>query len=207
MVLAGGWGRRMQTARFVNPDAAAPTPTEKGLVCLYGRPLITWALQGLPAQRRHTYISANRCHHDYARYGQVVPDDPALGVSVGPLQGVASVLQICSTPWLMVVPVDVPAVPHRLFEQLAEGIAGAGHARLAYARTDVRSQPLFMLVHVTLLPALRQYLSDGGRRVHAWIKAHGVAVSFSDRPPAFFNINTPADLREAARQLRQSDRL
>lgn len=185
---------------------SAGVAAEKGLQALQGRPLISWALQGLPAQRYHTYISANRCHAVYARYGEVVPDDPVLGMSAGPLQGVASVLQTCVTPWLLVVPVDVPIAPDRLFEALSEGLVKAAQpAWLAYACTQDRAQPLFMLLHVHLLPALRRYLREGGRRVHVWIREHGVPVRFPDQPPAFANINTPADLHETARQLRQSD--
>lgn len=192
LVLAGGRGRRMQRAG--SEDAV-----EKGLMLLHGKPLISWALQNLPRGRAHTYISANRCHDKYASYGQVVSDDTALGEAVGPLHGVASVLPLCTTAWLMVVPVDVPLVPANLFKRLAQAAALAPQPKIVYVRTSERAQPLFMLIHVALLSDLRQYLLDGGRRVLDWQQVYGVAVDFSDASPDFLNINTRADLENAAR--------
>lgn len=187
LVLAGGRGLRMQGV-------------EKGLLNLHGRPLVAWALQALPTSRAHTFISANRHQHVYADYGRVVGDDPSLGEQAGPLQGIASVLQQCPTPWLMVVPVDVPVVPAHLFERLAQSVTTPGRASLAYARTR-RPQPLFMLLHTRLVPELREYLLAGERRVHTWQQKHGEAIAFADSPLEFANINTPAELRHISMQM------
>lgn len=194
LVLAGGQGRRMQPPT----EAGHSEIIEKGLLTLHGRPLVDWALDGLPDGRACTYISANRCQTKYARYGRVVADNPALGCAAGPLHGVASVLQQCATPWLMVVPVDVPLVPADLFPRLAQAAARFAQPTVAYARTAARSQPLFMLIPTALLTALQHYLHGGGRRVQYWQQLHGAPVTFPDQSPVFDNINTPEDLRRAA---------
>lgn len=192
LVLAGGQGRRMQ-------QAGQPV-VEKGLMLLHGRPLVAWAASAMPSAFADQYISANRHLDQYARYGTLVPDDPSLGDDLGPLAGVASVMQRMSTQWLYVAPADVPSPPRDLFEQLAQAIDD--HAcDLVYACTD-RPQPLFMLVNRTLLDSLKRYLQSGSRQVQRWQNKHGRAVQFETDGPGFFNVNTPDELLQAHQLIR-----
>jgi len=190
-VLAGGEGRRMRG------DGGAPV--EKGLLSLRGRPLVAWSVRCLAPHVACVFISANRHADEYGRHGQVVPDDPALGELSGPLAGVASVMAQIETPWLMTLPVDVPLLPLDLVARLSEAASRQGVA-VAYARA-AREHPLCMLAHRDVLPGLRRTLLAGERKVRLWQAAEGaVAVPFADES-AFFNINGPGDLDEAARML------
>src|SRR5690625_4432873 len=155
LVLAGGQGRRMQ-----HPGLPV---REKGLMLLHGRPLVAWEVQGMPPGLARQYISANRHTDEYARYGEVVTDEPALGRDLGPLAGVATVLDGMATQWLYVAPVDVPCPPAEIFECLAGYLVRHG-GNLAYAHGE-RPQPLFMLLHQRMRHSLRSYLQQGMRQV------------------------------------------
>src|SRR3546814_15167553 len=102
-----------------------------------GEPLLAHASRFLAPRVAQLWISAN-CHTDfYAHYGMVVGDDPRYGSSSGPLAGVASALAVSATPWLAVVPVDVPALPPDLLPKLADA-ALASPGKMAY-RTEESS--------------------------------------------------------------------
>ncbi|UYO92997.1 molybdenum cofactor guanylyltransferase MobA [Pollutimonas sp. M17] len=208
LILAGGRARRMQGGGL---------DIDKGLLGLDGAPLVAHAQRYLAPQVGALLVSANRHLEDYADYGRVLADDPALGSDLGPLSGVASALAASSSPWLAVMPVDVLNLPADMVARLARAADEAG-ALIAYASTadpawevasspdrpgsaegGGRAHPLCMVVHASLARSLRDYLEAGDRKVQLWQKRHAaVPVFFDPGPDAFFNINTPEDLRRAA---------
>lgn len=187
LILTGGQGSRMQ-------QPGQPS-IEKGLMRLHGKPLVEWAADTMPSGLADVYISANRCFDEYAGYGIVVPDDPALGDAQGPLAGLASVMSRVNTHWIYVVPADVPLPPAGVFQSLLQHVNGH-QCDLAFACTD-RPQPLFMLVNKKLLVGLKEYLHAGSRQVQRWQRLHGHSVYLENEADGFFNINTPADLQRA----------
>ena len=61
-----------------------------------------------------------------------------------------------------------------------------------------------MALRVSLLPALRQYLASGERRVGLWQSRLGAAEArFDETPEAFMNVNTPEELERAERYASQ----
>lgn len=187
LILAGGQGRRMQRQ-------GVPT-IEKGLVLLHDRPLVAWAADAMPSTLSHRYVSANRHLDRYERFGTVVPDAPDLEPDSGPLAGVLSTLRQLRTPWLYVVPVDVPFPPPGVCQTLLQHVARSGD-KLAYAHST-RPQPLFMLVHQSLQASLEAYLRDGSRKVQGWQQQHGDAVPIAKDEDGFLNVNTPEDMLRA----------
>ncbi|HET7370694.1 MAG TPA: molybdenum cofactor guanylyltransferase MobA [Gammaproteobacteria bacterium] len=179
-ILAGGRGTRMGGL-------------DKGLVDFDGRPLIEHVLTRLRPQVDDIVIVANRNLARYYEYDLTVlsddqPDYP------GPLAGIESALSRATTPYVLVVPCDGPHLPHDLATRACEAFATTG-AELAVAHDGVRLQPLFVLLHASLLPDLRRFLDDGGRSVREWYNRHAIAaVDFSDCADAFVNLNTPDDL-------------
>ena len=58
-------------------------------------------------------------------------------------------------------------------------------------------QPVFALMQTNLLDSLLAFLDSGERKISKWFDRHKLAtVDFSDRPEAFININTPADIEQ-----------
>lgn len=222
LVLAGGRASRMR--------APGAEPVDKGLVELAGAPLVEHACRVLRPSVEAVWISANRHAADYARYGTVLADDPGFGPQPGPLAGVAGALERIDTPWLLVLPVDVPLLPPDLVRRLSDALSGshvadspvsgssipgsiagdepvaapvadAPAARLAYASCG-GPQPLCMLLHRDLLGGLREFLRGGARKVQQWQAGQGaIAVEFPEREGMFLNINTPEDLCRAERLL------
>ena len=187
LILAGGRARRMGGQ-------------DKGLIPLAGRPMIEHVLRRLRPQVATIVISANRNGERYARFGHPVIAD-VLGDYPGPLAGVLSALIDTRQPWLAVVPCDSPLLPEDIVERLLHTALTAS-AELAVAHDGERLQPVFALLHRSLLASLRAYLESGGHKVDAWYAQHRmIATDLSDRPEAFVNINTPEDHAALEREI------
>lgn len=190
LILAGGRATRMQAQ-------AAGQPVDKGLVTLHGQPLVRRAADFLQPWVAVLLISANRNIPSFQAYGQVVPDDVDFGSQAGPLAGVASALAICTTPWLVITPVDVARLPESFVPRLADTLLVTGRL-MAYAKSDGHDHPLCAIIHQSLEPALRAWVLSGGRKVRQWLSVcQAVPVSFPACYPDFANINTPEDLWQA----------
>lgn len=127
----------------------------------------------------------------------------------GPLAGVLAGLSRASAlspvpSHLLTVPVDLPLLPADLVERLAAGIDGPD--RIVFAEGPGGAAPLCALWPLSAMERLSAFLADGTqRRVGSFLaaeRARGVAfppVRIGEREiDPFFNINTPADLAEAA---------
>ncbi len=187
IVLAGGQARRFDLSGQV----------DKGLLLLQGQPLVQHLVRRLRPQVGPIFISANRNPEQYVHWGRVVPDTVELEGYLGPLAGLASVLDQVTTPWALSCPVDLPFVPAELSKRLIKAVKEQG-AAAAYAQAE-RSHPLCLLLRTDQSAALKEYLLSGERRVMSWLQSIGaVEVDFRDAPEqAFFNINTPQDLETA----------
>ena len=194
MVLAGGRGSRMGGV-------------DKGLQPFLGQPLALHALQRLQPQVGQCMINANRSLPQYLHWGvpvhpDVLPDYP------GPLAGFLTGLRHCSTEWLVTVPCDSPRFAHDLVARMA-ATAQQTQAHIVLAAgpevgrdglLQVRPQPVFALLHHSLLPSLQQFVTAGGRKIDAWTALHRQALCHfdgpHDDPQAFANANTLQELRQ-----------
>ncbi|WP_082886780.1 molybdenum cofactor guanylyltransferase MobA [Achromobacter ruhlandii] len=192
LILAGGQGSRMRGS-------------DKGLVLLRGEPLVAHVARRLAPQVGPLLLSANRNADSYARYGRVVADDTdELGAWQGPLAGLAAGLAAAGPcEWLVVTPCDTPFLPADLAQRLIAAAQAAG-APLAYAVAGGQRHPACMALRASLLPALRDYLAAGERKVGLWqSRVGGVGAPFDDAPGAFMNLNTPEELAAAERYASQ----
>ena len=204
LVLAGGRATRMGGV-------------DKGLQAFHGQPLAQHALARLQPQVGALMLNANRNLAEYealgAAYGAPVWPD-GLTDYAGPLAGFLVGLEHCQTPWLLTVPCDTPLFPPDLAARLAQAAARNGSSssssssNIAIAaapetddqgHTRVRPQPVFSLIHVSLLASLQRFTADGGRKIQAWALAQRCSVVAFDQPGddarAFFNTNTLAELQ------------
>jgi molybdopterin-guanine dinucleotide biosynthesis protein A len=210
LVLAGGRGARMGGA-------------DKGLQPFRGQPLIQTVLERLAAQTlrpAQLAINANRNAERYTAigttFGAPVWPDGAADASghrpdefPGPLVGILAGLERATTPYLLIVPCDVPWLPLSLCERLAQALQSDSAADLAVAlgpdspAAQAQLQPLFCLLRRDppgrLAQALSAWLSAGERKARAWIaRQRHIIVRFdaaADGPFAFANANTPDQLR------------
>ncbi len=191
VVLAGGEGRRMGGA-------------DKGLAVFHGQVLAQRAALRLGATVGRVSISANRNLAQYQALGFEAFSD-GLPSYEGPLGGVRAALRSCSAPYLAVLPCDVPFFPQDLFTQLA-GKLTVSEAQIAMplvtqADGSVFPDPVFMLMHASVLPDLEVYFAAGGRKITTWAGKAGLAlVPFTDPQDAlaFMDADTVQALADLA---------
>lgn len=183
VILAGGRAQRMGGG-------------DKGLRLLAGRPLIAHVIDRLSPQVTALAINANGDPARFAGLGLPVLPDPLTG-QPGPLAGVLAAMDWAAARGadrVLTTPADTPFLPLDLAARLngADGLAMARAGGL---------HPVCAIWPVRLAPDLRDALAAGEHRVGRLADALGaVPVDFPDRD-AFFNVNTPDDLRRAERLL------
>lgn len=193
LVLAGGRGSRMGGI-------------DKGLQAFNGNALALHALQRLQPQVGACMLNANRSLDTYQQWGVPVHTD-VLPDYAGPLAGFLTGLTHCTTEWLLTVPCDSPRFPTDLAARMGE-VAMREQATIVLAAgpevgrdgaLSVRPQPVFALLHRSLLPSLQAFVADGGRKIDAWTQQHPQALCRfdqpSDDPQAFANANTLQELQ------------
>lgn len=174
MILAGGQGRRMGGL-------------DKGLVPFAGRPLVAHVRDRLLGRVAEVLINANRHRDAYGELADRVIADAEEGFQ-GPLMGIYSGLRAASTPWLVVLPCDTPALPGDLVARL---VAGLGEADIAVADDGERLHPVVALIRTELADDLAAALAAGERKIDRWYARHAWRrVDVSDCPDAFANLNT-----------------
>jgi molybdopterin-guanine dinucleotide biosynthesis protein A len=199
LILAGGQSRRMGGG-------------DKSLLGLGDGKLLDHIVSRLAPQVEPLALNANGDPARFARFGLPVLADTIEGFA-GPLAGILTGLEWASAnrhgSAIVTVAGDTPFLPGDLVERLA--LAADGNPGvIAVARSDGKRHPTFALWPVALRDAMRHFLVDeDNRRVSAFIDRHEfVEVEFPmlrfgqhDVDP-FLNINTPDDLVQAERLLR-----
>ena len=179
LILAGGQGRRMGGR-------------DKGLETFAGRALVLHVRERMEGQVAEVLINANRHLDAYRPLADRVIVDAEEGFQ-GPLMGIYSGLRAATTPWLVVVPCDSPALPHDLVARLTDSI---GEADIAVAFDGERLHPVVALIRTALADDLGEALSAGERKIDRWYARHAwCRMDVSDCPEAFANLNTEDEKR------------
>jgi molybdopterin-guanine dinucleotide biosynthesis protein A len=176
-LLAGGAGSRL-------------CGVDKAWLRRGGVPQVLRLAKRLSDETSSTLLSANRDPARYAEAGLIAIPDRRTGI--GPIAGLDALVNACTTPWLLTVPVDLVDVNDCLLRSLA---AAGGDG--AFAIDDDGAQPLVALWRVEALrDALSQALAENEIAVHALQARMGMAgVRFAGF--RFGNLNTPGDLAAA----------
>lgn len=185
VILAGGRGERMGGQ-------------DKGLVELWGRPLLARVVSAIEHQVGEIVISANRNLDRYREFNVPVMSDQ-IGENWGPLAGVATAFRAANTPYLLTVPCDAPCLPKDLVGRMSEKLE-SGSADLCVAHDGQRLQNTIALLSCDLADDLESYLESGSHKVETWLRQHNMAeVAFSDAN-AFLNVNSIEQLRDLEAQ-------
>jgi molybdopterin-guanine dinucleotide biosynthesis protein A len=191
-ILAGGRGSRMGGV-------------DKGLQMFRGQTLVQHAIARLQPQVSQVLINANRKPADYAMTGLKVIADTELADN-GPLSGFLTGLQHCDTEWLVTVPCDSPFFPLNLVEKLSQALADK-QSLIAMVQTPRlhdhtwELQPVFCLMHRSLIHSLKDYFASGQRKISDWaIQQGSVAMcqmaATENEHFAFMNVNTLQELQD-----------
>jgi molybdenum cofactor guanylyltransferase len=175
---------------------------DKPLEHLGGIPLVEHVRKRLRPQVSRILISCNRNFDEYRRWQDaIVADETA---NRGPLGGLLAGLELAETDYVFVCPGDAPFIPTTLIERLTAAL-DREPAEIAMPGDGVRRQHLFALMRRALAGPLRDYLERGGRSMYEFVDLQrAVVIDASQEPDAFFNVNSPADLRAAEGMLRRN---
>ncbi len=188
LILAGGRGQRMQGV-------------DKGLMLWQDKPMIEHVIKHLDVPFNQLIISANRNESIYEKYAhQIIGDDSSSTdghckkAYLGPLAGILSAMNICTTEYLLCVPCDSPCPPAYLLNDLWHCLQQQ-NKKSAVCHDGERLQPLFCLLprqHKTLLA---NFLQQGQRKVHDFFNLIEPAIcDFSKQKNRFHNFNHPDDI-------------
>jgi len=191
IILAGGRSLRMGGGH-------------KALLPLGQGRVIDHVLARLRPQCDAIALSANGDPGPWRDLGLTICPDSLSGYP-GPLAGVLAGMDWAAAlgaTRVLSVAADTPFLPPDLWDRLAMG-PGLRIAASVGEDGAEKIQPTIGLWPVSLRDELRASLGRGERKVALWAMQNGATtVPFADRGvPAFFNINTPDDLAQAAANL------
>jgi molybdopterin-guanine dinucleotide biosynthesis protein A len=195
LILAGGRARRLGGV-------------DKRMLVVDGSTIFERQVAVLAPRTAEIIVSA----HDPIPGFRTVHD---LNDGLGPIAGIAAGLAATTTPWLLVVPSDLPYLSGALIDaMLARTSGGAGAVACAInGRPEplpcvLRCDPVLAVV-VERIAALDYKLARllmDSRIATAWIDESELVAVEPQWRRALLNVNTPADLDEARSLLRRSAR-
>ena len=190
VILAGGQATRMGGG-------------DKGMLTLGSQTILGHVVERLSPQVAGLALNANG---DAARFEAlnmpVLPD--SIDGFAGPLAGVLAGLDWAATQGadtIVTVAADTPFFPGDLVPQLLLASEGMVHPLVLAATPDAKRgtarHPTFGIWPVALRDDLRAALQSGLRKVVLWTQQHDAREALFPHEQAFFNINTPQDLKIA----------
>lgn len=200
IILAGGLSSRMGGG-------------DKGLLPLGDKSVLDRVTARFTPQVGPFALNANGDPARFSGFPHPILADTVTGFP-GPLAGILAGMEWAAretdAEMIATVAADTPFFPDDLITSLAAAVEGRDET-IAVARSSGRLHPTFALWPIELNGSLRHFLvEEGNRRVLSFIERHRfIEVDFPLLPrhsgtlDPFFNINTPADLAEAERILKE----
>ncbi len=199
VILAGGLARRMGGG-------------DKALMELGGETLLARVIARLKPQVGEIVLNANGDPGRFAEFGLPVVADTVAGFA-GPLAGILAGMRWAAArghTHVASAAGDTPFFPADLVARLAEVEKASGQPIALAATNDpergLSEHPTFGLWPVDLADNLEQALTVGNmRKIIVWTSRHGCARAVFDEAAEFpfFNVNTPEDMVEAERILKE----
>ena len=199
VILAGGLARRMGGG-------------DKALLELGGETLLARVIARLTPQVDEIVLNANGDPARFAEFALPVVADTVAGFA-GPLAGVLAGMRWAAKrghTHVASAAGDTPFFPADLVARLAVAARSGGQPIALAATNDpergLSEHPTFGLWPVDLADNLEQSLTVGNmRKIIVWTSRHGCAPAVFDEGTEFpfFNVNTPEDMVEAERILKE----
>ena len=193
VIQAGGESRRMGA--------------DKALLPFLGQPLILRPLRRLAVVADEVLVTSNQ-PEKYQFLGLTpIPD---LLPGFGALSGLYTALSVASHPYVAVVACDMPFASPELFAIELALLRESG-ADAVIPCSDAGTEPFHAVYRrETCLPYIRAALEAGKRRVDAWFSQVNIRylkpaefLAYDPDQRAFLNINTPEELTEAEKMVRE----
>ena len=196
VILAGGLARRMGGG-------------DKPLKTIGGKTILDRVIECLTPQCAVIALNANGEPARFAQWKLPVVADSIDGFA-GPLAGVLAGMDWAAqhaplSPFLLSVAADCPFLPNDLVAKL-ESTRESTDADICVAHSGDQAHPVIALWRVALREDLRRALVDENiRKIDRWTARYKMARADWRVEPVdpFFNANTPDDIAEAERLLRE----
>ena len=183
VILAGGSGQRIGGGKPLKP--------------LGGERLVDRALRQARSWSDTIAIAVRDPRQVQPIDAALIHDEPQFE---GPLGGLIAALRFADNAGrdlLLAIPTDMPFLPRNLCDKLAQALAGHG---CALASSGGHVHPVCALWRTASLDHVHPYVAGEDRSLKGFARAVGsieVEWSIDPRDP-FFNVNTAADLADAA---------
>ena len=175
--------------------------SNKALFAPDGETLISKAAGLLRSVAREVLVSASQTNagdYDFLGLEIVVDQHP----DSGPMGGLETLLQCCTTPWLLVLTCDMPFVDKEALVTMVSSLAGEldnalyqrdrPHA-LAWQRCDGSISPFPLLIERSALPILQSRMRTGSLSMKGLLSDLDTYYIMSPYNRLLSNINRPED--------------
>lgn len=175
--------------------------SNKALFAPNGETLISKAAGLLRSVAREVLVSAsqtNAGNYDFLGLEIVVDQHP----DSGPMGGLETLLQRCTTPWLLVLTCDMPFVDKDALITMVSSLAGESdnalyqkdrpHA-LAWQRCDGSISPFPLLIERSALPILQSRMRTGSLSMKGLLRDLDTYYIMSPCNRLLSNVNRPED--------------
>lgn len=170
--------------------------TDKGLVSLYGKPMISYVLEALQEARLPPKIISN--NPEYKKFGHPVFED--IEKEKGPMGGLLTAFENSKAKMVLLISCDMPLVNARALELL---IQQPDEDVITAALVEKRINPLFAIYPVDLKRKVKEAIALGELKIADFIlkNPHTLVPSVAQEMPwCFRNINNQQELKEAEEQ-------
>lgn len=188
VVVDGEWRLVEASAVVLAGGASSRMGQDKSLVLVDGKPLIQRICEQLSRRFDEILISTNEPETYAFLDARCVPD---LVPGCGPLMGIRTAVEAARHDRVFVTACDVPDIDTDTVEQM---LVLAEHFDCVIPRSRVGPEPLFAVYRKAAIPAMRDVLDSGERRISAVFPR--VRTHAFDLGPArwYRNLNTREDL-------------
>jgi molybdopterin-guanine dinucleotide biosynthesis protein A len=187
-VVHGRWRLLEASAAILAGGRSTRMGQDKGLLRLHGRTLIRGIQEQLQGQFGEILISTNTPERHSLPGARTVADRVP---GEGPLMGIASAVEAARYPQVFVIACDIPVVHLATVRRM---LALAQDFDCVIPVSARGPEPLFGVYAKSALPAMRQALAAGQRRVDAIfsrVRTHGFDLGPA---PWYRNLNTREDV-------------
>jgi molybdopterin-guanine dinucleotide biosynthesis protein A len=175
----------------------------KAIVSLAGRPMWEHAMSALTPYVSEILFLGSIVGFKPSPGGREIMDDPA---GIGPLGGIVAGLEQSGYEHHLLLAVDYPLVPASF---LTEVLRQAIQRSAVCGESSGILEPLVGYYHRNCATVMRQMIAEGEFRAHrlfprvpSYVIRAAEMLKIDPAKWAHFNVNTPADLREAESRLR-----
>jgi molybdopterin-guanine dinucleotide biosynthesis protein A len=187
-VVNGAWHLTEASAAILAGGKSSRMGQDKSLLPVDGAPLIRRIYEQLANRFDEILISTNEPEKHAFLGARTVPDRIP---GTGPLMGIASAVEAARHERVFVTACDIPVID---LDTVARMLVLAKDCDCVIPRSSVGREPLFAVYRKSAVPAMRDVLAMGERRISAVFPR--VRTIFFDlgRAPWYRNLNTREDV-------------